>query len=171
MIYGTSSVPRVVEESKCRSCAAYSYDSIGERAVHATALMPEIPFGAMSVTPKEIDSTIFVNDSETKPVFPTRTSCQNYLTTNYIGIAPNGSHPMGTEFMLKCWYGNTTKPFRVFGTESGIRGYNIDYNATCPYHSGGSSTRSLSLDPTKPEPLPRSKYDIDPYGVCLPMGA
>ena len=168
MIYGTTSVPRVVEESKCRSCASYSYDSIGDKAVHATTLMPEIPFGAMSVTPKSIDSTIFVNDSETKPIFPNSISTQNYLTTKYIGIAPNGSHPTGTEFMLKCWYGNTTKKFRVFGTESGIRGYNIDYNATCPYHSGGSAS-TYSLNSDKPEPLPRSKYDIDPYGVCMPM--
>lgn len=160
MIYGTTSVPRVVEESTCRSCAAYSYDAITDYAIHATTLMPEIPFGAMSNMPQEIDSTIFVNDKETKPIFPTSTGTQNYLTTKYIGIIPYGSQPTGTEFMLKCWYGNTTKEFRVFGTESGIRGYNIDYHATCPYVGS-----TYSIDSSKPESLPRSKYDIDPYGV------
>ena len=150
MIYGTSSVSRVVEESTCRSSKNYRFTDIGMYCIHATSLMPEIPFGAAAISQKEIDATIFDNDSETKLVFPTTTKTQNFMTTKYIGRAPleyyqKGEYTaMGREFMLKCWYGNPNQDFRVFGTESAIHGYSMNDSTSYPdageTYSGGVST-------------------------------
>lgn len=160
MIYGTSQVGRIIEESVCRSSKNYRFTDVGMFMIHATTLMPEIPFGAAAIVPEEIDSSIFINDDETKSIFPVTTNCQNYLTTKYIGRAPleyykDGEYTtMGREFILKCWYGITNDEYRVFGTESAIRGYSMNDSTSYPdagekYSNGKSITGSngSGLDP------------------------
>lgn len=164
MLYGTTSIQRIIEESVCRSSKPYRFTDVGMYAIHATTLMPEIKFAAAAVTPEEIDSSIIINDDETKPTFPTTIKCQNYLTTKYIGRTPleyygDGEYTaMGREFLLKCWYGNPREDYRVFGTESAIRGYSMSDSTTYP-DAGESYANGVPAD---------GSYSsaIDPYSLA-----
>ena len=132
MIIGTFSVPRVVQESACRSTMDYQFSEIGDYQIHSTALMANIPFEQSAITPEQIDSSIFVNDDSMKLSFDSNIKCQNYLTTKYAGRAPlefyGPKTKMGREFVLKCKDGDTSYSSRVFGTEDAIRGYNRNAN-------------------------------------------
>lgn len=129
MIYGTFSVARPVEESKCRSSEKYQFTVINKHKIHSTTLTPNIPFGSPLVTREVIDSSIFINDNSTKLSFPTTVSCQNYLTTKFVGVLPledysDGHYTAaGTEFTLVCRNGNPNEAYRVFGTVDGVHGY------------------------------------------------
>lgn len=143
MIYGTFQVGRVVEESVCRSSKDYRFSEVGIYRIHSNALMPNIPFGEASVEPYQIDSSIFVNDKDTKLNFKPTIKCQNFLSTRYIGRAPlefyrsGETTKMGRQFILICRNGNPNESFRVFGTESAIRGYNRDANDNVFLPGGG----------------------------------
>lgn len=143
MINGTYSVPRVIEESICRSAKDYRFTDIGVYKIHATALMPNIPFGEASVESKEIDKTIFVNDEKTKIEFQQNTKCQNFLSTRFIGRAPlewyqgDNKTKLGREFLLICRGGNPNEQYRVFGTEAAIRGYNRNASENVKLPGGG----------------------------------
>lgn len=129
MILGTMSIPRVTIESACKSCLPYQYTKIMQCKIHSVALTPNIPFGSPISTPQMIDSSIFINDDTCKLSFPTTVSCQNYLTTKYVGVLPledySDGHftPMGREFVLMCRNGNPNSDYRAFGTTDGIHGY------------------------------------------------
>lgn len=88
MISGAYSVPRVTEESVCRSSQDYRFTEIGIYKIHSTALMSNIPFGEASGEARSIDSSIFENDEETQLHFKPIIRCQNFLSTRYIGRAP-----------------------------------------------------------------------------------
>lgn len=143
MISGVFSVPRVIEESVCRTSKDYRFTDVGIYKIHSTALMPEIPFDEAIVLPYEIDSSIFVNDKETMPTFFDTIECQNFLSTRYIGRAPlewyDGAQKtkMGRQFVLICRNGNPTENYRVFGTEDAIRGYNRNANENVRLPGGG----------------------------------
>lgn len=145
MLSGTYSVARGVEESICRSSLDYRFTEVGLYKIHATALMPEIPFEEAEILPEEIDSSIFVNDDETKLDFSPDVNCQNFLTTRYIGRAPleyyeqGRKTKMGRQFVLICRNGNPTADFRVFGTEDAIRGYNRNANENVYLPGGGDN--------------------------------
>lgn len=132
MIIGTASVPRVVEESTCRSSMDYEFSEIGDYFIHSTTLMPNIPFEEGLITPEQIDSSIFINNDSTKLSFDSTIECQNYLTTKYVGRAPlefyGPKTKMGREFVLICKDGDPSYSKRVFGTEDAIRGYNRNAN-------------------------------------------
>ena len=143
MIHGTYSVPRVVEESVCRSSMDYRFSDVGIYKIHATSLMPNIPFDKASITPESVDSSIFINDNATKPTFSPTILCQNFLTTRFIGRAPlewygkNNKTLMGRQFVLICRNGNPNEEYRVFGTEDAIRGYNRNANENIMLPGGG----------------------------------
>lgn len=143
MLHGTYSVPRVTEESVCRSSLDYRFTELGVYKIHSTALMPNIPFAEAAVQPYEIDDSIFINDAETKLDFEPNIQCQNFLTTRYIGRAPlewyNGNEKtkMGRQFVMICRNGNPSEEFRVFGTENAVRGYNRNANENVALPGGG----------------------------------
>lgn len=143
MIHGTSSVGRVIEESTCRSSEDYRFTDVGVYKIHSTSLMPIIPFEQASIYKEDIDDSIFVNDSETKPYFEKFIKCQNFLSTQYVGRAPleyytaDGYTNMGREFVLICREGVPTADYRVFGTEAAIRGYNRNANENIKLPGGG----------------------------------
>ena len=143
ILHGTFSVGRVIEESLCRSSQDYKFTEIGIYRIHSTSLMPNIPFEQASIQPKSIDDSIFINDEETKLYFQNTISCQNFLTTRYIGRAPlewysNGQTTlMGRKFILICRNGNPNEEYRVFGTEDAIRGYNRNANENTALPGGG----------------------------------
>lgn len=143
MLHGTYSVPRVTEESVCRSSQDYRFTELGVYKIHSTALMPNIPFAEAAVLPYEIDDSIFINDEETKLDFEPNIQCQNFLTTRYIGRAPlewyNGNEKtkMGRQFVMICRNGNPSEEFRVFGTENAVRGYNRNANENVALPGGG----------------------------------
>lgn len=145
MLSGTFSVSRVIEESTCRSSKDYRFTDVGLYKIHSTSLMPEIPFEEAVILPYEIDSSIFINDEETKIEVPETINLQNFLTTRYIGRAPleyyqNGEKTkMGRQFVLLCRNGNPTEKYRVFGTEDAIRGYNKDANENVYLPGGGDN--------------------------------
>lgn len=133
MIYGTYSIPKVVQESVCRSAKKYQFTNTGIYKIHATTLMPNITFEEAKVTPQSIDETIFVNSKKETPLdFESNIDTQNFLTTRYVGRAPlewydNGeTTEIGRQFVLICKDGNPSESNRVFGTEDAIAGYNID---------------------------------------------
>ena len=132
MIIGTSSVPRVVEESICRNCVDYEFSEVGDYKIHSTSLMPNIPFEEASITPYDIDDSIFENDEETELEFENSIDAQNFLTTNYVGRAPlefyGPKTKMGREFILICRGQDPSYKTRAFGTEDAIRGFNRDAN-------------------------------------------
>ena len=134
MIYGTMTVPRVVEESTCRSCISEKFEIVGYHKIHSTTLMPNIPFGSPLSTPELIDSSVFINDDSCKLSFPTMINCQNYITTKYVGIIPfedysSGKNtPAGTKFTLMCRNGNPNEAYSVFGTTDGVHGYGATDN-------------------------------------------
>ena len=132
MIIGTFSVPRVVEESVCRSSMDYQFSEIGDYKIHSTGLMPNIPFEEAAVVPETIDGSIFMNDSAFRLSFDPTINCQNFLTTKYVGRAPLEFYgpptKMGREFTLICKGGDPAYAARVFGTEDAIRGFNRNAN-------------------------------------------
>lgn len=140
MLHGTFSANRVVEESICRSSQDYRFTEIGVYKIHSTSLMPNIPFEEASIQPYEIDSSIFINDEETKLNFENTIQCQNFLSTRFIGRAPlewyegDQMTSMGRQFILICKNGDPKEEYRVFGTEAAIRGYNRNAyeNTTLP---------------------------------------
>ena len=132
MIIGTYSVPRVVEESYCRSSEDYEFSELSDYKIHGTALMPNIPFEEALVESYEIDDTIFINDEETQLIFESTVDTQNFLTAKYVGRAPlefyGPKTKMGRQFKLICREGNPMYQYRSFGTEDAIRGYNRNAN-------------------------------------------
>lgn len=143
MLYGTYMVPRVAEESVCRSSKDYRFTEIGVYKIHSNALMPNIPFEEAAIMPEVIDSSIFINDDTTMLDFEPTIQCQNFLTTRYIGRAPlewySGDQmtKMGRQFVLICRNGNPSESFRIFGTENAIRGYNRNANDNVSLPGGG----------------------------------
>lgn len=143
MLHGTYNVKRVVEESICRTSQDYRFTEIGIYKIHSTSLMPNIPFDEASIQPKEIDNSIFINDNQTKLYFQNTINCQNFLTTKYIGRAPlewyhgDETTKMGRQFILICRNGDPTEPYRIFGTEDAIRGYNRGSNENIILPGGG----------------------------------
>ena len=132
MIIGSMSVSRVVERSYCRIADDYYMSMIGDYKIHANALMAHIEFAKARVIKRSIDSSIFVNDADTKLVFPNQIEVQNYLTTRYIGRAPlefyGPKTKLGRQFILICTGGDPTYKFRYFGTEGAITGNNPNAN-------------------------------------------
>lgn len=143
MLHGTYSVSRVVEESICRTSKDYKFTDVGIYKVHSVALMPNIPFEEQAVLPYEVDSSIFLNDDETKLEFEENIECQNYITARYIGRAPleyydgKNDTKMGRQFVMICRGGNPNPEYRVFGTEDAIRGYNRNANENVQLPGGG----------------------------------
>lgn len=143
MIHGTYSVGRVIEESICRSSKDYRFTELGIYKIHSTSLMPNIPFEEASIQSKQIDSSIFINDEETKLSFDNTIKCQNFLSTRFIGRAPlewyegDQMTKMGRKFILICHNGDTNSNYRVFGTEGAIRGYNRNANDNIILPGGG----------------------------------
>jgi hypothetical protein len=140
MIIGTFSVPRVVEECICRSSKEYEFSEVGDYKIHSTTLMPNIKFEEAEILSESIDTSIFINDEDTKLEIEETIKCQNFLTTNYVGRAPlefyGPKTKMGREFVLICRDGDPTYKSRVFGTEDAIRGYNRNstHNFVHPKH-------------------------------------
>lgn len=146
MLHGTYVVPRVAEESVCRSSEDDMFNDMTKKyKIHSIALMPNIPFTQAAVLPYDIDSSIFINDEETKLDFEQTIKCQNFLSTVFIGRAPlewydaGEMAKMGRQFILICRNGNPADAFRVFGTENAIRGYNRNANENVQIPSGGDS--------------------------------
>jgi hypothetical protein len=143
LLHGTFAVGGVVEESLCRSSQDYRFTEIGIYKIHSTSLMPNIPFEEASIQPQEIDSSIFINDEETKLDFENMIQCQNFLTTRFIGRAPlewyegDNMTLMGRQFILICRNGDPDEEYRVFGTEAAIRGYNRGANDNTILPGGG----------------------------------
>ena len=143
MIHGTYSINKVVEESVCRSTQDYRFTELGVYKIHSTSLMPNIQFEESSVQPMEIDPSIFINDEETKLDLEPAIECQHFLTTRFIGRAPlewyDGEQQtlMGRQFVLICRNGDPNEQYRVFGTESAIRGYNRNANENTTLPGGG----------------------------------
>lgn len=136
MIIGIYRCGRVIMESHCRNTRDYRFTEVGDYHIHSTSLMPAIPFDYSEVWEMEIDESIFINDEETKLYLPEEIDCQNYLTTKYVGRAPleyytkddYGYTHKGRQFILICRENDPTYPYRVFGTEDAIRGYNRNAN-------------------------------------------
>lgn len=143
MLSGTFSVNRVAEESVCRSSKEYRFTEVGMYQVHATTLMPSIPFEESLKTPETVDPTIFLNDEETKLEFSQTIDCQNYLTAQFIGRAPlefyteDSKTEVGRQFVLRCTGGNPNSKYRSFGTEAAIQGFNRDAGDTSALPGGG----------------------------------
>lgn len=143
MIFGTYSVPRVVEESACRSSKDYRFTDIGVYKIHSNVLLPNVTFEEETTQPYEIDQSIFVNDGETALEFDPTIKCQNFLTARYIGRAPlewyekDNETKLGRQFILLCRNGNPNAEYRVFGTEDAIRGYNKNANENIFMPGGG----------------------------------
>ena len=145
MISGVMRIPRVPEETICRSSKDYRFTDVGVYKIHSTALMPNIPFGEAAETPMPIDPTIFINDKDTKLKFKSTIKVQNYLSTFYVGRAPlefysgKGVTKMGREFVLLCRQGNPNPDYRVFGTDTAVHGYNKNASDMSSLPGGGES--------------------------------
>lgn len=146
MIFGTYSIPRVIEESVCRSAKDYRFTDIGIYKIHTNTLLPNIEFEEAVEQPNLIDKSIFINDEETMPVLSETVQCQNYITARYIGRAPlewygdddgTGETKLGRQFVLLCRGGNTSMEYRIFGTEDAIRGYNRNASENVMMPGGG----------------------------------
>ena len=137
MITGSLSIPKVVEESVCRTTKDYELSEVGDYEIYAHVLMPNIEFGESKKDKESINSSIFINDGTTKLQLASTVECQNYLTTYYVGRAPlefyGPKTKKGREFLLICKNGETDYEFRVFGTESAIRGWNRNANENFIY--------------------------------------
>jgi hypothetical protein len=142
MLHGSINIGRVPEESVCRSAKDYRFTDVGVYKIHSTALMPNIPFATAAVHSKSIDTSIFINDTDTMPTFNRTIKCQNFLSAQYIGRAPlewygNGNMTsMGRQFILICKNGNPNKRYRTFGTEAAIHGYNKNASENVSLPSG-----------------------------------
>lgn len=145
MLTGTFSVSRVAEESVCRSSKDYRFTDLGTYKIHSNTLMPNITFGEAKSIPYSIDSSIYINDSSTKPLLSATIKCQNYITARYIGRAPLEYYDsktvtkMGREFILICTGGKTDDSSKIFGTENAIRGYNKNANENTTLPGGGDT--------------------------------
>lgn len=132
MLVGAINVQRVVENSNCRITEPYKLTVIGDYRIHATTLMPLVPFERSKTTTVPIDNSIFLNDGDTKLTFLRTVKVQNYLTTHYIGRAPHSFYgpptPMGTEFKLVCEGGDPSYERRYFGTEGAVGANNVGAN-------------------------------------------
>lgn len=143
MLFGVLNLPRVIEESVCRSSQDYFFSDVGIYKIWSAALMPLIPFEEASVVDKEIDKSIFINDEETMPTFNGTIKCQNFLSTQYIGRAPlewysgNNKTKAGRQFILICRDGNPNAEYRVFGTSAAIHGYNRNASENVKLPGGG----------------------------------
>lgn len=143
MLNGTYGLPRVVEESVCRSSKDYRFTDIGVYKIHSNALMPDIPFDEATNKLSNIELSIFDNDKDSMIDLPLCIETQNYLTTKYIGRAPlewyqgDKKTKKGRQFILLCRGGNPSVSFRVFGTEDAIRGYNMNANENISFPDGG----------------------------------
>lgn len=143
MLNGTYGLPRVVEESVCRSSKDYRFTDIGVYKIHSNALMPDIPFDEATNKLSNIDNSIFDNDKDSMIDLPICIETQNYLTTKYIGRAPlewyqgDKKTKKGRQFILLCRGGNSSVSFRVFGTEDAVRGYNMNANENISFPDGG----------------------------------
>lgn len=146
MIFGSYSIPRVPEESVCRSSKDYKFADIGVYKIHSNTLMSNIPFEEAVIVKKSIDTSIFINDGETKPSMSGAIDCQNFISAKYIGRAPlewygndddTKETKLGRQFVLICRNGNTSMEYRIFGTEDAIRGYNRNANENVMMPGGG----------------------------------
>ena len=130
MVSGTYKFAPIPEESVCRTVEKYRFTDVGVYKIHSNVLMPDIPFEEAKETKQKIDSSIFINGKKNMPKFKKSIKVQNYLSTFYIGRAPlefyNGKKKteIGREFILLCRDGNPKADYRVFGTETAIRGFN-----------------------------------------------
>ena len=136
MLSGTSMVGGVVEQSVCRSTKDFRFTEVGVYQIHANTLMSKIPFDESKILPDVIDSTIFINNNDTKLTISTTIKTQNYISTKYIGRAPlefyegNKQTEMGRQFVLVCKNGRSDFDHRYFGTEQAINGYNKNVSDT-----------------------------------------
>lgn len=143
MIFGTYSVPRVQEESVCRSAKNYRFTEVGVYKIHSNVLLPNVNFEEEKSDPDEIDASIFLNDGETQLDLSPLIYTQNFLTARYIGRAPlewyqeENETKLGRQFTLLCIGGNPNAEYRVFGTEDAIRGYNRNANENIKLPGGG----------------------------------
>lgn len=132
MLIGAINVQRVIESSNCRTSEPYKLTVIGDYKIHATTLMPLIPFETAKVVTTSVDPSIFLNAGETKLTFLRTVKVQNYLTTHYVGRAPYGFYgpatPAGTEFKLVCEGGDPSYERRYFGTEGAVGANNAGAN-------------------------------------------
>ena len=132
MIVGTYSVPRVVEESICRSSKDYAFSEVGDYCFHNTTLTPNIPFEEAAVSPESIDASIFLNGKDSALNIAGTIECQNFITAKYIGRAPLEFYgpptQMGREFVMVCEGGIPEYRKIHVGTEEAIRGFNRDAN-------------------------------------------
>ena len=125
MLTGLASIDSLPEESTCRNTDHTAFSAGSTYNMHCQALMPNIPFGKSEVLPYQIDSSLFLNEEETKLAFATKLMCQNYIPTRYVGSEDIPySKNRGKQFMLFCRNGNPDDQHRVFGTEDGLYGYN-----------------------------------------------
>lgn len=143
MLSGTYSTIDIEEESACRTTKDYLITEIGLYQIHANILMNEIPFSESQIVSEPIDTSIFINDSETKPSISSSINTQNYLTTRYVGRAPlewysQGEYTaMGRQFILICRHGMCTPKYRYFGTEDAIYAVNRNVNEPIKLPDGG----------------------------------
>ena len=143
MLSGSYNIPPVPEESVCRSVKKYRFTDVGVYKIHSTALMPDIQFGEAETVKKDIDSQLFLNDDETKPKVKSTIKTQNFLSTFYIGRCPlefyskKKKTEVGREFILLCREGNHKEDYRVFGTETAIRGFNKNAADMTAFPNGG----------------------------------
>ena len=130
MLSGSYKIPQIPEESICRTSEEYRFTDVGIYKIHANSLMSNIPFEKAKETKDIIDSEIFINNKKTKPKFKKTIKVQNYLSTFYVGRCPlefysgKKKTEIGRQFMLLCREGDPKENYRVFGTETAIRGFN-----------------------------------------------
>jgi hypothetical protein len=132
MILGALNIPRVLEQSQCRTSEDYYLSVIGDYKVHSTVLMPGIEFAKAKEVKDPIDDSIFINDKETKLTFAKTIYVQNYLTTHFIGRAPYAFYgpktKMGEIFEMFCENGDPSYERRYFGTEGAVGSNNSGAN-------------------------------------------
>lgn len=130
MILGTRFIPRVINDSYCKSSEDYYFTEIGDYKIHCASLMPIIKFEEANFNSEEIDDSIFNNDE--KLHFKKTLKIQNFLTARFVGRAPlkfyGPKTKMGEQFILICKNNNPSYKMRYFGTEDAIRGFNRNAN-------------------------------------------
>ena len=93
----TYSIPRVIEESVCRSAKDYRFTDIGIYKIHTNTLLPNIEFEEAVEQPNMIDKSIFINDEETIPILLT-SSRHHYVFTCITVISSNSI--FGSEYPI-----------------------------------------------------------------------
>lgn len=143
MLSGSYKFPAIPEESVCMTSKAYQLTDVGIYKIYSNVLMPKIPYEEAREISEPIDSDIFVNDKKTKPKMKKNIKLQNYLSTFYVGRAPlefysgKKATEAGRKFILLCREGIPTEKYRVFGTETAIRGFNKNAADMTEYPGGG----------------------------------